>query len=255
MLFELTLIESIVSLEDQKVLTDNGTEFKNKLINEVCEQLGVKHKIYSPPYRPQSNGRIESFDYFLKACISKHITPQIEWDDVIPLAHAAYNFLPNEHSKESLFFLMFGRDAILPLNKLLQLQVPYLGNDENILSMQALKNIYEVVAQNLKIAHTKIKDNVNLVFTKLKKGDLVLIKDHTVKAFQPHYVGNYRIVSFKGNQVEVHKTEGGNATWVHLMDIKYILPVDNVITKLPDYQSFGGKTKLGLNPDRIPNLH
>ena len=29
----------------EKVLTDNGTEFKNKLINEVCEQLGVKHKI------------------------------------------------------------------------------------------------------------------------------------------------------------------------------------------------------------------
>ena len=70
----------------EKVLTDNGTEFKNKLINEVCEQLGVKHKIYSPPYRPQFNGRIESLHYFLKACISKHITPQIEWDDVIPLA-------------------------------------------------------------------------------------------------------------------------------------------------------------------------
>ena len=76
-----------------------------------------KHKIYSPPYRPQSNGRIESFHYFLKACISKHITPQIEWDDIVPLACAAYNFLPNEHSKESPFFLMFGRDAILPLNK------------------------------------------------------------------------------------------------------------------------------------------
>ena len=107
----------------EKVLTDNRTEFKNKLINEVCEQLGVRHKVYLPPYRPQSNGRIESFHYFLKACISKHITQQIEWDDVIPLACVAYNFLPNEHSKESLFFLMFGRDAILPLNKLLQPQV------------------------------------------------------------------------------------------------------------------------------------
>ena len=121
--------------------------------------------------------------------------------------------------------------------------------------MQALKNIYEVVVQNLKIAQTKVTNNVNLVPTKLKEGDLVLIKDHTAKAFQPQYVGNYRTVSFKGNQVEVHKTEGGNTTWVHLTDIKYILPVDNMITKLPDYQSFGRKTKMRLNLDRITNLH
>ena len=150
---------------------------------------------------------------------------------------------------------MFGRDAILPLNKLLQPQVWYLGNDENILSMQVLKNIYEVVAQNLKIACTKITDNISVIPTKLKEEDLVLIKDHTAKAFQPCYVGNYRIVSFKGNQVEVCKTKGGNTTWLHLTDVKYILPVDNVITKLPDYQSFGRKTKLRLNQDRIPNLH
>ena len=121
--------------------------------------------------------------------------------------------------------------------------------------MQALKNIYEVVAQNFKTACVKITDNVNPVPTKLREGDLVLIKDHTAKAFQPHYVGNYRIVFFKGNQVEVHKTEGGNTTCVQLTDVKYILPVDNIITKLPDYQSFGRKTKLRLNPDRIPNLH
>ena len=121
--------------------------------------------------------------------------------------------------------------------------------------MQALKNIYEVVAQNLKTAHKKIMDNINPIHTKLKEGDLVLIKDHTAKTFQPHYVGNYRIVSFKGNQVEVCKTEGGNTTWVHLTDVKYILPVDNVITKLPDYHSFGRKTKLRLNLDRIPKLH
>ena len=85
-----------------------------------------------------------------------------------------------------------------------------------------------MVAQNLKIACAKITDNINQVPTKLKEGDLVLIKDHTAKAFQSHYVGNYRIVSFKGNQVEDHKTEVGNTTWVHLTDIKYILPVDKM---------------------------
>ena len=74
----------------------------------------------------------------------------MEWDDVVPLACAAYNFLPNEHSRESPFFLMFGRDPKLPLNTLLQPKIRYLGDNENLLSLEALKNIYQLVAENLK---------------------------------------------------------------------------------------------------------
>ena len=135
-----------------KILSDNGTEFKNKLFEDVAKQLGVEYKIYTPPYTPQSNGRIEGFHYFLKACISKHISPTLEWDDVVPLACVAYNFFPNEHSKESPFFLMFGRDPNVPLTNLLQPKIRYLGTDENILSLESLKNIYELVATNLKYA-------------------------------------------------------------------------------------------------------
>ena len=42
--------------------------------------------------------------------MSKHISKTMEWDEVVNLATAAYNFFPNEHSRESPFFLMFGRD-------------------------------------------------------------------------------------------------------------------------------------------------
>ena len=43
----------------RKILSDNGTEFKNELFTTVAKKLGVEHKIYSPPFHPQSNGRIE----------------------------------------------------------------------------------------------------------------------------------------------------------------------------------------------------
>ena len=97
------------------------------------------YKLYTPPYHPASNGRIEGFHAFLKACISKHIAPQLEWDDLVPLACTAYNFIPNEHSKKSPFFLMFGRDPVLPLNTLLEPKIRYLGNDINVLSLEAMK--------------------------------------------------------------------------------------------------------------------
>ena len=33
-----------------KILSDNGTEFKNQLFEKVAKELGVKHKIYTAPY-------------------------------------------------------------------------------------------------------------------------------------------------------------------------------------------------------------
>ena len=135
-----------------KILSDNGTEFKNKIFEQVAKELGVVHKLYTPPYHPASNGRIEGFHAFLKACIAKHIAPQLEWDVLVPLACTAYNFIPNEHSKESPFFLMFGRDPVLPLNTLLEPKIRYMGNDVNVLSLEAMKNMFKIAATNLKLA-------------------------------------------------------------------------------------------------------
>ena len=50
---------------------------------------------------------------------------------------------------------MFGRDPVLPLNTLLEPKVRYLRNDINILSLEAMKNMYEIVATNLKMAREK----------------------------------------------------------------------------------------------------
>ena len=232
-----------------KILSDNGTEFKNKLMEEVSKELVVEYKIYSPHYRPQSNGRVESFHYHLKACIAKHITPQLEWDDIVPLACAACKFLPNEHSWESPFFLMFGRDPLLPLTKLLKPKIRYLGNDENILSLEALKNTYQLVATNLKYAREKRQPKI-YVESKLKEGDLVLIKDHTAKAFQPRFKGNFRIVT----QREVKPAEGGKLSKFYVTDVKKVLPADQAISQLPDYNRLGRLTKLRLNPKDIPDL-
>ena len=44
-----------------KILSDNGTEFKNKIFEQVAKELGVVYKLYTPPYHPASNGRIEGF--------------------------------------------------------------------------------------------------------------------------------------------------------------------------------------------------
>ena len=62
---------------------------------------------------------------------------------------------------------MFGRDPVLPLNTLLGHKMRYLGNDINILSLEAMKNMFEIAATNLKIARKKDNCENNSLPTKL----------------------------------------------------------------------------------------
>ena len=238
----------------KKILSDNGTEFKNQLFERVAKELGVEFKCYTAPYHPQSNGRIEGFHHFLKSCMTKHISTTMEWDQVVHLATAAYNFFPNEHSKESPFFLMFGSDPRVPLNTLLTPKIRYMGTEENILSLEALQRIYHLVAENLKIAKERLHRNQQAYPTKLKTEDMVMIKTHAEAQFQPICKGYYRVVSFKGNQVQVIPVEGGKLHFVHITDVKYIMPVDSIIPHLPLPNQFGRMSKYNLNPKNIPDL-
>ena len=210
------------------------------MLEQIAKELGIKHKIYTAPYHPSSYGRIEGFHNFLESCIAKHVSCQLEWTSVIPLVCATYNFLPNEHSKESPFFLMFGRDAVLPLNSLLSPQLHYLGNDFNVLSLEALKNMYLIVTENLHKAHTRhdstLPKHLPHHFT---AGDTVLIKNHTAGPFDPRYIGDFCIVSFKGNQVKLIPSTGGRSKMEHISNIKYIMLAEWYISQLPDYELFG----------------
>ena len=238
-----------------KILSDNGTEFKNKLFEQVAKELGVEYKLYTPPYHPASNGHIEGFHAFLKACVAKHIAPQLEWDVLVPLACAAYNFIPNEHSKESPFSLMIGRDPVLPLNTLLEPKVQYLGSDLNILLLEAMKNMYEIAATNLKMARERrhTKDDPKPI--QLQPGDTVLVQNHTKGPFDPKYIGDCHVVSIKGNQIEVRPSIGGPTEMKHVKHVKYVHPADQYIKHIPDYSAFGRKTTLRINPKHISDLH
>ena len=187
----------------ENILSDNGTEFKNKLFEE--DQLGVEYKVYTAPYRPQCNGKIEGFYKYLKSCIAKHIINNMEWDDFTDLATAAYNFIPNVTLKEPPFFLMFGTDPYMSLNKLLSQATRYLGTDEGILDLEVLQNLLQMTTTQIEYAATKRNQNFKPMKPHdFKVGDLVLVRNHISKTFQEKYQNSYRVVKLLGkNQLKV----------------------------------------------------
>ena len=221
-----------------KILTDNGMEFKNKLFKEVVKKLGTEFSIHSAPYRPQSNGKIEGFHRFLKTCIGKHINNRLEWDKLTPMATTCYNFFPNCNARESAFFIMFRRDLIKKRNMLLHSARRYFHDDSGLPNLEALKNIYQVVAQQLlnsRERYVKKHHNQQRSESPVQAGDLILIKDNTANSFEPLYKGNYRVVKVHGNNVKIRDYRG-NISMVHVTDVKKITLTEQVAD---EYEQLG----------------
>ena len=238
----------------RKMLMDNSTEFKNDLFSRLAEQLGVERKIYSPPCRPQSNGLIEGVHKFLKSCLAKHISRHREWDNVVPLATASYNWLPNQHSKEFLFFIMFGRDMLTNLSQLTKLILRYMGTEDFILDLELMSSILQTQIHNLRMARKCIIEGQQPVTkSDIAVGDLVLVRDHTSKCFMPKYKVDFHVVYIQGNKVEA-KDNSCKLIWYHISDIKKTDMITKLICQLPDVDAFGRKGRFSFNPECVKDL-
>ena len=240
-----------------KILTNNGTEFNNEVFKEMLQTLGTEKLIHSPPSRPQSNGRIEGFHRYIKACIAKHMCTGLEWDEVTAMATVAYNHFPNMSAKESAFFLMYGRDPVNKLSTILNAPRRYLSDITGFPDLEALKNMYQMVAQQLMNSrehyvksnkYNKIPDHGILV------GDLVLIKDHTVKSFAPKYKEDFRVVQIYGTNALQVFNKRGKLHNVHIKDVRKINMTEKVTTQLKEVYNKGRTAKNLIPQGCIPDL-
>ena len=241
----------------KKILTDNGTEFKNKLWTEVFERLKIEQK-FTPIYSPQCNGRIEGFHKFLKATIAKQLETRVEWDNLVWKATAAYNFFPTESSGMAPFFLMFGREAAVKHTLLASKNPKYLGTDEGMINVGLMTKLYHVVAHNLSEARKARDSNKKSTTAKepdiLKIGDNVLVRDHTSKAFQPKYK-DFCIIGLLGkNQIEI-KDNHGHMTKVHCKDVKKIPMTEKVCQLYEEEQSRNTREgRKAVPTNKMPDL-
>ena len=92
------------------ILLDNGTEFKNQLMDQVLQQLGI-NCIFSAPYCPKSNGKLEVLHKYLKPTLKKLCAKDpINWDIYLNQVLASYSVTPNFTTAETPFFIFYGRD-------------------------------------------------------------------------------------------------------------------------------------------------
>ena len=114
----------------QYILSDNRTEFKNSLMDQVLQQLGID-RIFSAPYHPQSNGKLDIFHKYLKPTLEKLCEKDpSNWDKYLNQVLTSYRVTPSLGTAETPFFSVYGRDPNLPLHQLLEPMQHFLGNVE-----------------------------------------------------------------------------------------------------------------------------
>ena len=163
------------------------------------------------------------------------------------MATAAYNFFPHTPSKERPFSLMFGLDPLTGLQQLLGETTRYLGEGNGKLDLTALQNTYQFAAQNVQMAREKSKVDESSVPPEFQLGDLVTLRDHTAKAFNPKYRGEYRGIKFLGKTQVLLRNSKGEETKHHVAYLKKTNPVQETIRKTEASRVIKFDTKMMMN--------
>ena len=100
------------------VLTDNGGEFKNKMLSELMTALKVHHQ-FSPAYHPQSNQteRANRNITELLRCVVNDVGARTrDWPRYVKLIEFAIRRQPISGTNISPFLMMRGREPVLPID-------------------------------------------------------------------------------------------------------------------------------------------
>ena len=84
----------------KRVRSDNGSEFKNTRIDELCDEFGIRHQ-FSAKYTPQSNSIVERKNRTLidmaRSILSEYNVSQSFWAEAINTACYCSNRLYCTH--------------------------------------------------------------------------------------------------------------------------------------------------------------
>ena len=223
------------------ILTDRGTHFNNQMIQELCKNFEIEHKL-SSPYHPQTNGLVERFNRTLCETLAKVIEKENQWDNFIEEALFAYRTRKQSVTQNTPFFLTYGREAKLPIDRIFEKEI----------SNQVMNNVdskhkrqYELI--NLQEKRREIKSQIENTQRKQKEkfdqrvkkekvfkiGDKVLLKE----AYKDNQKSGKLSQNWKGPYY-IHEIYGKGAYRIKTLDGKILKGTQNIRNIKTYYEEF-----------------
>ena len=212
------------------LVSDQGSEYNNKLFKEVAAVLGIRHEICAAR-RPQSN-RAEQSVKMLKAAIKKTVaTRPKDWVLVLGLLTLNINSTVQSYSHVSAYSMFFGRRPNIPLDCLHGTSMTEFyqqGRNAEVEFFHNVTNLARILHAEKLITteYSRTYANKNALFIDLGPGQQVLLKRPPpnkveYRGLQFKWAGPYTVSDRVGRSLYV-LTDGEKSITAHQDQMKLL---------------------------------
>ena len=261
------LVEGVICRHSAPVelLSDQGTNFLSEVVQKVCELFRVK-KVEGTPFHSQTDGLCERYNKTLAQMLSFYVnSDHTNWDELVPYVQFAYRTSVQASTKESPFFLLYGRQPRLPIDTAYQ---TYRSKYEITVDDYARECAIKLTEAH-KLAHFYIDKaqvrqkrlyDLAVNATNWKVGDVVYKYTPTIpiglcKKFVPKWSGPFIIQEIDYPNVLLFDTvkQLTILPWVHVNRIKRGYIPDGEKSVLPETSTAVSNKKGQKSESKVPN--
>ncbi|KAL7866135.1 hypothetical protein SRHO_G00113820 [Serrasalmus rhombeus] len=227
-----------------RIHSDQGRDFESRLIHEMLTMLGVK-KSRTSPYHPQGDPQPERFNRTLLDMLGTLSAQQkSKWSQHITHLVHAYNCTPNESTGFSPYYLLFGREARLPIDMCFGISADGASTASHMRYVSRMKRELEQAYQLAQAASAKMNQNNKQRYDQkvryhcLRPGDRVLIRNLGLKGKQKladRWGPSPYIVESKLSDLPVYRLKpmNGNGS-PKVMHRNHLLPLGQEVRLSPE---------------------
>ena len=225
------LYENVICIHGvpKTMITDQGGEFVNSVLAEMCNTLGLLHSKITA-FHPAANGQCERANYTIVNILRSLVEGNISiWDKMLSVATFAYNTAYHRVIKEAPFYLLFLRDPVMPYHMVEAPCKPWYNIDDYKSEMQTIaRKVFERCQGYIEEGRIEMEKYYKPSSVKpLKEGDRVFLRfmpqRNVNRKLQPIYDGPYRILKQVSDVVvTLRNIRTGKVTTVHTDKVKPI---------------------------------
>ncbi len=187
------------------LLSDNGTEFKNLILQNICTQFNIQ-QTFVTTHHPVSNGLVERTNRNILEVL-RHLAGHFQetWEDWRSQVADSINSSVSPSTGKTLHYILYGSDKRLPYDLLLHSPtLLHSPDDYSKLQLHCFQTIHNSVREKLKASREEMlrKQHSQATPVTLAVGDSIMKRapDRASK-LSPKFTGLFLLITkFHGNK-------------------------------------------------------